>query len=520
MKIFFAKTDSIYKIFKTLKKIPPNRSISIVIDEQNSFFDHTRRGFQLKEVLKQQHLHATFPVTTKKQEIYYQAAWLAYFKENENGTFWLFWFFKDLFSTTKSAHEKLLVKKNFISYLMILSELAVILLVLYMSWWMISPNARLQLQPAYTIDEIVYNFYYYPSASWTTTIDNTHITIPYAYGSVPFEHTMTVDVSNITFDVTPAKGFITFYNTTNSPISLLASTKLVTDEGVLFQTDERVDLPAWTKENPWQVSVSVTALETLEDWSPIGELGNIEKETVLRIKNLPESMAAKQVYAIATVDFAGWSTTATWTVVLEDIERIEQIMMQYMEDNKSSYLKEHLRDANHILFPFPELLTLEINEFITTSSVGDAATFVEGKIKATIKYAYVTRNDIQKAVDVYLKQRPSQWMTLFDYDKHSVTFFELRQTLFTGHYLIPTKTNVVRGYDFTEDRNGILEEVKGKIVGLNKEDARSLILTYPEISQATISLSPPRYDTLPQVTSRITVRTQEIASFSFEQEQQ
>jgi hypothetical protein len=43
MKFFFAKTDSLYKIFKSLEKIPSHRSVEIFIDPEHALFDNEWR---------------------------------------------------------------------------------------------------------------------------------------------------------------------------------------------------------------------------------------------------------------------------------------------------------------------------------------------------------------------------------------------------------------------------------------------------------------------------------------------
>ena len=45
--------------------------------------------------------------------------------------------------------------------------------------------------------------------------------------------------------------------------------------------------------------------------------------------------------------------------------------------------------------------------------------------------------------------------------------------------------------------------MKSKITGINKKKARDILLKYDEVQDVDISISPPRYDTLPQVKSRI-----------------
>ncbi len=66
MKLQFDKKDSIYKIFKTINKIPSYRAVTIFIDGQNPFFRNLRRGKQIMELIEQHHLQATFISPSKE----------------------------------------------------------------------------------------------------------------------------------------------------------------------------------------------------------------------------------------------------------------------------------------------------------------------------------------------------------------------------------------------------------------------------------------------------------------------
>lgn len=44
MKFYFAKTESLYKIFKTLERIPPQKAAEIFIDPEHSFFWKSAMG--------------------------------------------------------------------------------------------------------------------------------------------------------------------------------------------------------------------------------------------------------------------------------------------------------------------------------------------------------------------------------------------------------------------------------------------------------------------------------------------
>jgi hypothetical protein len=72
MKIFFQKSDSLYKIFKTIEKIQTNKEINIYIDPEHSFFDNERRGKQLKELLEEKKIEAYFITKNDRSKYFFQ----------------------------------------------------------------------------------------------------------------------------------------------------------------------------------------------------------------------------------------------------------------------------------------------------------------------------------------------------------------------------------------------------------------------------------------------------------------
>ncbi|MDP2670814.1 MAG: hypothetical protein Q8O99_08240 [bacterium] len=121
--------------------------------------------------------------------------------------------------------------------------------------------------------------------------------IPFYSGHVNYRTSKTIDLSSFTTDLFPAKGVVTLYSTLEEEFSLLEGTTLSTSDGILFTLDNRVRLPAGTASVPGKTRVSVTAKDYQEDGSPIGELGNVSKDTRLRIQKLPESREDKHVWA-------------------------------------------------------------------------------------------------------------------------------------------------------------------------------------------------------------------------------
>ena len=76
MKFFFTKTDSLYKIFKALEKIPSHREAEIFIDPDHSLFDNEWRGYQIKEIIEKNQIDATFVAQNKKNRDFFRSVGL------------------------------------------------------------------------------------------------------------------------------------------------------------------------------------------------------------------------------------------------------------------------------------------------------------------------------------------------------------------------------------------------------------------------------------------------------------
>jgi hypothetical protein len=72
MKIFFLKDHSLYKIFKTLEKIPNKKNVQIYIDPEHTFFENERRGKQIQETLNKKKIEAFFITKNEKNKRFFE----------------------------------------------------------------------------------------------------------------------------------------------------------------------------------------------------------------------------------------------------------------------------------------------------------------------------------------------------------------------------------------------------------------------------------------------------------------
>lgn len=147
------------------------------------------------------------------------------------------------FFQAQKFHLSLFNKKSTLSYLVFIGEVLIIGLIAYFLYQFVLPSATIYLKPSYTVEDIVYNFRYYPSRNGADVQDSSFISIPYNTGSMKYSYTLKTSTQNISFLQKPSQGTIRLINTTNQSYSLRENTRIVTSDGVMFTMPESITIP-------------------------------------------------------------------------------------------------------------------------------------------------------------------------------------------------------------------------------------------------------------------------------------
>lgn len=476
------------------------------MESQNSFFRNPWWGKQVKNILEDRNISYTFACKSERTRRYCEEAKLVYTYDQPNHFLrWIKLVYMFFFQAQK-FHLSLFNKKTTLSYLFFIGEVLIIGLIAYFLYQFILPSATIYLKPSYTVEDIVYNFRYYPARQEEAIEDLSFISIPYVTGSLDYSYVLKTNTQNISFMQTPAKGTVRLINTLYQSFSLLPRTKLITEDGMIFEIPESITIPSATRTGPWELFADVVALDKDEMNSIIGARGNVPVGTQFLIKNLPQSSTNKFLYAVATNDFTGGETRQKGAITQADLENIRQRMGDYVRANrKKIILEEFAKGEEKYPLMFQNLIDVQVKNVSFDAKVGDEKTDVEGRIDVSYVVRYFTWESLQTALKKYLGQRPSQTLDIISMQKSSLTFFPDPARAVTGDTIIvmPTKMSVIRGYDFTKDYNGIREEMKNEIIGKKKDEVQRAILDYEEVGSVLIKVSPPRSDTVPSIRSRI-----------------
>jgi len=512
MKFFFSKTDSLYKIFKALEKIPPHRDVEIFIDPEHALFDNERRWQQLKEIIEKNHIDATFTTKNKKNKEYYESIGLKINFERKKkiekigNMLYLFFF------NIKKFHLHAYESKKYIFTIIFIFE---ILLILWILWFIISliiPSASIIIQPSEESETIMYNIRYYPYNDPTATNETRFLYVPFYTWSLNYKYDLSISTANIKYITNPSQWKIKIYNSKDVEYDLVKWTQFITSDWLIFRATDNFTLSAGTERLPSQTIITVKADEYDDYWQIIWVRWNIPFKTQMWIKNLNESFLSKDIRAESIEDF-GWRESE-WigSVSDEDIKLLKEKLTNEVYEKKMSVVKQNFPISGWFLLPFETITTTTFNNIQIEQSSWDNTPTVKWTAYVTYNYLYTIRDDLYQVFMTYVNERPSKNNQLVKIDLNSVQFLKNSDNTNTDEikkewkvYSISTQANIIQTYDFANDPNNILSEIKNKIVWMSVNDARNYILSsYDEIGSVKISV-PLRYDSIPTIKSRINI---------------
>ncbi len=506
MKLFFLKDDSLYRIFKTLQKISTTKQVEVYIEKQSPFFDHPRRGKQIKELIEKSNLDVVFATKSEKSKLYFEEVWLKVLFLKKRKVTKILHMIYLFFFNIKKFHLYAYTKKNYTFYVIFFFEVCVVLFILYLLYGLVIPSTTVNIVPAYQVEDIVYNFRYYPYNQQQSVAYVNQLTIPYYTWSLKVWHTMNLWLKDFLYSYKPAEGVIRIVNTTQEMIPLLKWSQLVTNDWLVYTTDTYSEIPPKSWESAWYVSVGVTAQDVDVQNRNIWERWNIKKWSRLFIRKLKQSYYAKDIYAEVLYDFTWWETLQKQQISSWNINDLYQKIDQYLEKNKTSLIKKELQDQSVFLLPFIPSQSQKQNDFIYDIWQGES--IISWSLTKEFVYAYIRYQDIEAGFNQYLAARSSDSQNILDMREESLVFLTEWTNAVDGIYVVPTQMSFVKWYNFSKDPNRLFSEIQQKIVWLNQEDALQIMLAYPQIATVEIVIKPPRYTTVSRLKSRIYFKIQ------------
>ncbi len=500
MKLFFLKDHSLYKIFKTLEKLPNGKTVHISIDPEHAFFDNEWRGKQIQELLQQRNIHAFFITKTEHSRKFFEKIGLPVIHQEKHKLLKLLHLVYLFFFNIKQFHLQAYTKKNYMFYMIFWFEILFGLIIVYFLYSLILPRTIIDIYPANQTENIIYNFRYYPISDTDFLEQTRNLAIAYQTWFIDYKYTLSISVKNIKHIQNPSQGSIKIMNPTDKEYNLLKWTRFVTNDWLVFKSK------SWFKIDPHSDKIiDIIASDQDEQGNVIWARGNIKKGTTLYIKNLKESFFLKNIYAVTTDQFSWGSLTSEWIVTQKDIDTLSWKLLSAIKQQKQNIINQNFSLPGQIFLHFDDLISIETISSTIENKVQEKVPYLKGSIVVRLWFAYIKQEDLFAQTQLYLQQRPSDKVKLITIDKSSVVFFSSIKKDSSWAYIIPTKLTIIQWYDFDKDVNNVIETIKTSIVGIVKEKAKSLLLGYPEISSVTISVRPPWYTSITKLKSRIKI---------------
>lgn len=504
MKIFFQKDHSLYKIFKTLEKVQDGKSIHIYIDPEHILFENEWRGKQFQEIFERKHINAFFITKTDRARLFFQQLWLQVLHQEKNKVLKILNLVYLFFFNIKKFHLQVYTKKNYTFYIISTFEFLAIIAVIYMVYVLIIPSAKIQFYPTNQIENVIYNFRYYPAENTAYPSESRFLSIPFYRWYLDYKYDMSMSVSNIKYLQNPSEGKVMIVNKTNSPYSLVPNTRLVTNEWLVFKTADIIKVAAWTEKNPSQQIIKVKANDQDINGIIMWIRWNIIKWTKLYIKNIKNSYYLQNLYAESIENFTWWNTQSEWFITQKDIDVLSWKLADYITKNVKNIIWQNFKQNTMFVLNFDTLEKTQISQIAIDAKPFERKTNLKGFVVARLYFPYIKQEDLFNVVNQYIDQRQSDKIKLMSIDKSSVSFFsDIKDDNWS--YIIPTKISILQWYDFKKDINWFIPDIKTRIAGKTKEEAREIILSYSEVSAADIKISPIWYNTIPTLKSRIKI---------------
>lgn len=501
MKFFFLADDTLYKIYKTLEKAPINKSIVIYIEDDSDFFVYQWRAKQIKELIEQRWLNISFVAKNAKQEQYYNHIQLPYIAQHTKSRIkYLYMIYNFLFNIKQfhRTHQKAL---KYSHYIILMIEWLLLFFVGYIIWSLVVPSVTITIDPSTESEDIVYNIRF--SHNWAQwALSDSALTVPIMSWFILYKHTLALSIGNAQYLRKPAQWIVKFTNTSPTTYSLVKWTQLISNNGLLFRTNHWVSVP-WAQQGQlWSAFAEVVASEADAQWDSMWPRGNIQTGEVLLVRNLRNSLMLRQLVAKPTKPFVWWSQVITGVVSNQDVATISGALYRTIQEQQGWLIRGHVSVLDGVLLPIYDL-PMRVRSIDINAPVGSSQAIVSWSMVVEIPYYYARMSDIDSIIRQYLREKPSSHTTIMNIQYNTLTFYPSLSNSWSSELILPTKVSIIWWYDIKKDTNRILQDIRQRIVWLDVQKAKAIVLWYPEISTVSFSLSPWWYSAIPTAQSRI-----------------
>lgn len=283
---------------------------------------------------------------------------------------------------------------------------------------------------------------------------------------------------------TEVGGKVTIFNNYSKDQPLVATTRLLSPEGILFRIKKRVDVPAGGKVE----GVEVYADPPTEQAAKLGP-------TKFRIPGLWEGLQDK-IYAQSFEPMHGGKQEVKF-VTQTDLENAYHNLTKILSDQVMEMLKKDMPAAGEIL---GKMVIKEINEKRSSLGAGEIGDKFTAHLKLKVIGVAFYGRDLEKLAYEQLQSNVPAGKELLNIDYNALNF------LIEKYDLQSREANIMvhLGGEMAMRSDNPIFAVD-KFIGLSKEKIIQYLSTYPEIERITIKFSPFWVKKVPQLKNNVKI---------------
>lgn len=376
-----------------------------------------------------------------------------------------------------------------------------IVIFIFLYYFAIS-KSYINIKPEVIVKKEAQNFIFTPEIPESIFWNNRYIKIDKIsktlYSSDVYAATEILENNNA------ASGEIEILNTLSSQQTLVPNTRFMTEEGIIFRSQNWVKIGPATVDNfwntsPWRANVIVKADIRDINWSYTWERANITSDTSLILPGLEQSLQSK-IYWKAISDFKWWSNVFQKIISQDDIERAIELFTRKIENEvilsiKNSILSSN-KENNTSIDILPWSQSISYDDLVINLESGVKAWDAKDSFKIEWNitwyvYTYNKETVIQR-LKTLLNEKKLDWIEKINYiNENSLRMAQVISITDEPFTMKSTfEMEAIYIHDFLHKNNSFIDSLKQQVRGMKKTDAESLLLNNPKISNVEITLRP------------------------------
>ena len=253
------------------------------------------------------------------------------------------------------------------------------------------PSAKIQVTPHTREQVIAYNFIANANIS---TNDPQQNSIPSQILASQKEKTYRIATSGEEDLQEYAEGELTVYNESESPQTLVATTRFVSPDGKIFRSLEQVIVPAILDDTgaPGSIQVQVRASEPGEEY-------NIGATDHFSLPGLKGHRNFLRIYGRSKQPMTGGVVGIRKVVMQEDIQKIETRAREELFGKVQTELRNKIPDDFIVI---EDTLRSDIKEFDANQELGGVTDELVVRVVARARIVLIRENDVKQIFNEYL----------------------------------------------------------------------------------------------------------------------